>query len=168
MLRNTEELDWTLSFSDRIWNNVVNRGGKKSEEKVWGRRREGDGEVSLGYDLRATWHHWVPSSCLLLCVDLMVSLLNHLLCFQVNHHPWLSRSHAPAQAVVKQPVRGASGRTTITTVVQTGGDWSTGLFSVFRDRKICMFFLFIYIPLYYFLLQDISGWKSYNKQKNRN
>nr|XP_044637040.1 PLAC8-like protein 1 isoform X2 [Equus asinus] len=52
------------------------------------------------------------------------------------------RSHAPAQAVVKQPVRGASGRTTITTVVQTGGDWSTGLFSVFRDRKICFCGLF--------------------------
>ncbi|KAF6281192.1 PLAC8 like 1 [Rhinolophus ferrumequinum] len=46
------------------------------------------------------------------------------------------RSHAPAQAVVKQPVRGASGRTTIT-IVHTGGDWSTGLFSVCRDRRIC-------------------------------
>ncbi|KAF5913328.1 hypothetical protein HPG69_016944, partial [Diceros bicornis minor] len=46
------------------------------------------------------------------------------------------RSHVPAPAVVKQPVRGASGRTTITTVVQTGGDWSTGLFSVCRDRRI--------------------------------
>uniref|UniRef100_A0A4X1SV00 PLAC8 like 1 n=1 Tax=Sus scrofa TaxID=9823 RepID=A0A4X1SV00_PIG len=51
------------------------------------------------------------------------------------------RSHASAQAVVKQPVR-ASGRTTITAVVQTGGDWSTGLFSVCRDRRICFCGLF--------------------------
>ncbi|PNI71776.1 PLAC8L1 isoform 2 [Pan troglodytes] len=46
------------------------------------------------------------------------------------------RGHVPASAVVKQPVRGASGRTTITAIVQTGGGWSTGLFSVCRDRRI--------------------------------
>nr|XP_020019514.1 PLAC8-like protein 1 [Castor canadensis] len=52
------------------------------------------------------------------------------------------RSHVPARAVVKQPVRGACGKTTVTAIVQTGGDWSTGLFSVCRDRRICTFFLF--------------------------
>ncbi|XP_011786866.1 PREDICTED: PLAC8-like protein 1 [Colobus angolensis palliatus] len=52
------------------------------------------------------------------------------------------RGHVPASAVVKQPVRGASGRTTITAIVQTGGGWSTGLFSVCRDRRICFCGLF--------------------------
>ncbi|XP_004476634.1 PLAC8-like protein 1 [Dasypus novemcinctus] len=52
------------------------------------------------------------------------------------------RGQAPAHAVVKQPVRGARGKTTITAIVQTGGDWSTGLFSVCRDRKICFCGLF--------------------------
>uniref|UniRef100_A0A8C6GPN7 PLAC8-like 1 n=1 Tax=Mus spicilegus TaxID=10103 RepID=A0A8C6GPN7_MUSSI len=47
------------------------------------------------------------------------------------------RSHVPARVVVKQPIRGAIGRTTVAAIVQTGGDWSTGLFSVCRDRKIC-------------------------------
>ncbi|XP_073761615.1 PLAC8-like protein 1 isoform X3 [Callorhinus ursinus] len=53
-----------------------------------------------------------------------------------------TQSHGPAQAVVKQPVRGTPGRTTITAIVQTGGDWSTGLFSVCRDRRICFCGLF--------------------------
>lgn len=48
----------------------------------------------------------------------------------------------PARVVVKQPIRGAIGRTTVAAIVQTGGDWSTGLFSVCRDRKICTGFLF--------------------------
>ncbi|XP_016058389.1 PREDICTED: PLAC8-like protein 1 [Miniopterus natalensis] len=52
------------------------------------------------------------------------------------------RSHVPAQAVVRQPVRGARGRTAVTAIVQTGGDWSTSLFSVCRDRKICFCGLF--------------------------
>ncbi|KAM4876115.1 PLAC8-like protein 1 [Thomomys bottae] len=52
------------------------------------------------------------------------------------------RSHVPARTVVKQPVRGASGRSTVTAIVQIGGDWSTGLFSVCRDRKICFCGLF--------------------------
>ncbi|XP_066133950.1 PLAC8-like protein 1 [Saccopteryx bilineata] len=52
------------------------------------------------------------------------------------------RNHTPAPAVVKQPVPGARGRTTITTIVQTGGHWSTGLFSVCRDRRICFCGLF--------------------------
>ncbi|XP_049643292.1 LOW QUALITY PROTEIN: PLAC8-like protein 1 [Suncus etruscus] len=47
------------------------------------------------------------------------------------------RSHLTAPAVVTQPVRGFGGRSTFATIVQTGGDWSTGLFSVCRDRKIC-------------------------------
>ena len=112
--------------------------GENSEEVVWW-RREGGGKVSLGSGTRATGHHWVFVS-LSLCPGLRIIFLNHLLCFQVNHHPWLSRSCAPAQAVVKQPVRGASGRTAITAIVRTGGDWSTGLFSVCRDKRICMFF----------------------------
>ncbi|KAM6224254.1 PLAC8-like protein 1 [Rhynchocyon petersi] len=45
--------------------------------------------------------------------------------------------HAPAHAVVKQPVQGASSKTTIMTFVQTGRDWSTGLFSVCRNKRIC-------------------------------
>ncbi|XP_006891258.1 PREDICTED: PLAC8-like protein 1 [Elephantulus edwardii] len=57
------------------------------------------------------------------------------------------RSHAPAQVVVNQPVRGASSRTTITTVIQTGGDWSTGLFSVWRNKRICFCGLFCPICL---------------------
>nr|XP_025874254.1 PLAC8-like protein 1 [Vulpes vulpes] len=57
------------------------------------------------------------------------------------------RSHGPAQAVVKQPVRGATGRTTVTAIVQTGGDWSTGLFSVCRDKRICFCGLFCPICL---------------------
>ena len=101
--------------------------------------REGGGKVSLGSGTRATGHHWVFVS-LSLCPGLRIIFLNHLLCFQVNHHPWLSRSCTPAQAVVKLPVRGASGRTAITAIVRTGGDWSTGLFSVCRDKRICMFF----------------------------
>ncbi|KAF4015197.1 hypothetical protein G4228_006575 [Cervus hanglu yarkandensis] len=52
------------------------------------------------------------------------------------------RSRAPAQAVVRQPVRGASCRTAITAIVRTGGDWSTGLFSVCRDKRICFCGLF--------------------------
>ncbi|XP_004696753.1 PLAC8-like protein 1 [Echinops telfairi] len=52
------------------------------------------------------------------------------------------RSHVSAHAVVKQPVRGTSGRTIITTFVPTGRDWSTGLFSVCRDKKICLCGLF--------------------------
>ncbi|XP_043769072.1 PLAC8-like protein 1 [Cervus elaphus] len=52
------------------------------------------------------------------------------------------RSRAPAQAVVRQPVRGASGRTAITAIVRTGGDWNTGLFSVCRDKRICFCGLF--------------------------
>ncbi|XP_006148099.1 PLAC8-like protein 1 isoform X2 [Tupaia chinensis] len=52
------------------------------------------------------------------------------------------RSHASARAVVEQPVHGASSRTTVTAIVQTGGDWSTGLFSVCRDRRICFCGLF--------------------------
>uniref|UniRef100_H0VKU2 PLAC8 like 1 n=2 Tax=Cavia porcellus TaxID=10141 RepID=H0VKU2_CAVPO len=52
------------------------------------------------------------------------------------------RSHELARPVVKQPVRGASNSATITTIVETGGDWSTGLFSVCRDRRICFCGLF--------------------------
>ncbi|XP_003981036.1 PLAC8-like protein 1 isoform X1 [Felis catus] len=52
-----------------------------------------------------------------------------------------TRSHAPAQAVTKQPVWGDTSRTTIM-IVQTGGDWSTGLFSVCRDKRICFCGLF--------------------------
>ncbi|XP_054423912.1 PLAC8-like protein 1 [Pteronotus mesoamericanus] len=52
------------------------------------------------------------------------------------------RGPVPAQAVVKQPTRGARSRTTTTAIVQTGGDWSTGLFSVCRDRRICFCGLF--------------------------
>nr|XP_036871798.1 PLAC8-like protein 1 [Manis javanica] len=46
------------------------------------------------------------------------------------------RSQAAAQVVVKQPVQGAGGRTMLT-IVQAGGDWSTGLFSICSDRRIC-------------------------------
>ncbi|XP_076994172.1 PLAC8-like protein 1 isoform X2 [Tamandua tetradactyla] len=52
------------------------------------------------------------------------------------------RSQAPAQVVVKQPAPGARDRTTVTAIVQTGGDWSTGLFSICRDRRICFCGLF--------------------------
>ncbi|XP_045674834.1 PLAC8-like protein 1 [Phyllostomus hastatus] len=53
------------------------------------------------------------------------------------------RGHAPAQAVVKQPAQGAGGRAAITvTVPATCGDWSTGLFSICRDRRICFCGLF--------------------------
>ncbi|XP_051699422.1 PLAC8-like protein 1 isoform X3 [Oryctolagus cuniculus] len=52
------------------------------------------------------------------------------------------RSHGAAGTVVKQPVRGASARTTVTAIVQTGGDWSTGLFSICRDRRVCFCGLF--------------------------
>ncbi|KAK2498569.1 hypothetical protein MC885_005410, partial [Smutsia gigantea] len=45
-------------------------------------------------------------------------------------------SRAAAQVVVKQPVQGVGGRTTLT-IVQSGGDWSTGLFSICSDRRIC-------------------------------
>ncbi|KAM5299389.1 PLAC8-like protein 1 [Ctenodactylus gundi] len=48
------------------------------------------------------------------------------------------RSHGPPRPVVKQPLRGAPSSTTVTAIVQTGGDWSTGLFSVCRDRRICI------------------------------
>ncbi|OBS74446.1 hypothetical protein A6R68_15019, partial [Neotoma lepida] len=57
------------------------------------------------------------------------------------------RSQGPARVVVKQPIRGASGRTTVTTIVQTGGDWSTGLFNVCRDRKICTGFCGLFCPM---------------------
>ncbi|XP_040309627.1 PLAC8-like protein 1 isoform X2 [Herpailurus yagouaroundi] len=52
-----------------------------------------------------------------------------------------TRSHGPAQAVTKQPVWGDTGRTTIM-IVPTGGDWSSGLFSVCRDKRICFCGLF--------------------------
>ncbi|KAF3821659.1 hypothetical protein GH733_009701 [Mirounga leonina] len=78
------------------------------------------------------------------------------------------RSHGPAQAVVKQPLRGTPGRTTITAIVQTGGDWSTGLFSVCRDRRICTCSLFIQVLLDSFLSQSIPGCRSYVRHKDRN
>lgn len=55
----------------------------------WRRSDEVGGEYmvrSLGYEVRTTWHSWVPFSSLSLCLGLMVILLNHYLCFQVNHH----------------------------------------------------------------------------------
>ncbi|XP_004586727.2 PLAC8-like protein 1 isoform X1 [Ochotona princeps] len=52
------------------------------------------------------------------------------------------RRHGGASPVLKQPARGASGRTTVTAIVQTGGDWSTGLLSVCRDRRVCLYGLF--------------------------
>ncbi|XP_008819866.1 PLAC8-like protein 1 [Nannospalax galili] len=84
-----------------------------------------------------------------------VSLLNiHLPLFSLissEDERFISnlRSQVPARAVVKQPVREVSGRTTVTAIVQTGGDWSTGLFSVCRDRKICFCGLFCPMCLEY-------------------
>ncbi|KAI6056736.1 PLAC8-like protein 1 [Marmota monax] len=69
-------------------------------------------------------------------------LLFSLISSEDEHFISNLRSHVPVHAVVKQPVRGASGRTTITAIAQTGGDWSTGLFSVCRDRRICFCGLF--------------------------
>ncbi|XP_048187387.1 PLAC8-like protein 1 [Perognathus longimembris pacificus] len=70
-------------------------------------------------------------------------LLFSLLSFEEErHHSPDLRSPVSAQAVVKQPTRGASARTVVTAIVPTGGDWSTGLFSVCRDRKICFCGLF--------------------------
>ncbi|XP_055972952.1 PLAC8-like protein 1 isoform X2 [Sorex fumeus] len=52
------------------------------------------------------------------------------------------RPGSALQAVVTQPRRGGAGKHAVATVVQTGGDWSTGLFSVCRDKKICLCGLF--------------------------
>uniref|UniRef100_A0A7M4EL76 PLAC8 like 1 n=2 Tax=Crocodylus porosus TaxID=8502 RepID=A0A7M4EL76_CROPO len=43
----------------------------------------------------------------------------------------------PAQPVTTQPTSRAS-MSTITTVVQTGGDWTTGLFGVCSDKRVCV------------------------------
>uniref|UniRef100_A0A8D0HCT3 PLAC8 like 1 n=1 Tax=Sphenodon punctatus TaxID=8508 RepID=A0A8D0HCT3_SPHPU len=47
----------------------------------------------------------------------------------------LKKSTGP---VMTQPAPGAFSTSTITTVMRTGGDWSTGLFSVCSDKKVCM------------------------------
>ncbi|XP_075457153.1 PLAC8-like protein 1 [Ascaphus truei] len=44
---------------------------------------------------------------------------------------------------VNQPCRGGLSTTTVTTIVQTGGDWSTGLFSAFSDKTVCACGLFL-------------------------
>ncbi|XP_005380739.1 PREDICTED: PLAC8-like protein 1 isoform X2 [Chinchilla lanigera] len=69
-------------------------------------------------------------------------LLFSLMSSEGGHFVSNLRSHGPARPVVKQPVRGASSRTAITAIIQIGGDWSTGLFSVCRDRRICFCGLF--------------------------
>uniref|UniRef100_A0A8C2W2K3 PLAC8 like 1 n=1 Tax=Chinchilla lanigera TaxID=34839 RepID=A0A8C2W2K3_CHILA len=69
-------------------------------------------------------------------------LLFSLMSSEGGHFVSNLRYHGPARPVVKQPVRGASSRTAITAIIQIGGDWSTGLFSVCRDRRICFCGLF--------------------------
>ncbi|XP_044517745.1 PLAC8-like protein 1 [Gracilinanus agilis] len=56
-------------------------------------------------------------------------------------------SHIPTQPVTTQPSWGACDRTTITTIVQAPGDWSTSLFNVCSDKKICFCGLFCTICL---------------------
>ncbi|XP_074147820.1 PLAC8-like protein 1 [Sminthopsis crassicaudata] len=52
------------------------------------------------------------------------------------------RSHTPVQPVMTQPAWGVFDRTTVTTMAQTPGDWSTSLFNVCSDKKICFCGLF--------------------------
>ncbi|XP_007534021.1 PLAC8-like protein 1 [Erinaceus europaeus] len=75
-------------------------------------------------------------------LDMHSPLLLSLISEDEQHFLSNRRNHTASQAVVKQPVQGANGRSTITAVIQTGGDWSTGLFSVCRDKRICFCGLF--------------------------
>ncbi|XP_053232657.1 PLAC8-like protein 1 [Podarcis raffonei] len=40
--------------------------------------------------------------------------------------------------VTTQPTRASGVTTTITTIVRTGGNWSTGLFDVCSDKRVCV------------------------------
>ncbi|XP_026183876.1 PLAC8-like protein 1 [Mastacembelus armatus] len=50
---------------------------------------------------------------------------------------WRSNNVSATGPVLTQPGLGVT-RTTITTITQTGGDWSTGLFDVCNDKTTCV------------------------------
>ncbi|KAM9130354.1 PLAC8-like protein 1 [Pangshura tecta] len=43
----------------------------------------------------------------------------------------------PTEPVITQPTRGV-GMSTVATVIQTGGDWTTGLFGICSDKSVCI------------------------------
>uniref|UniRef100_A0A8C8RSQ2 PLAC8 like 1 n=1 Tax=Pelusios castaneus TaxID=367368 RepID=A0A8C8RSQ2_9SAUR len=57
------------------------------------------------------------------------SLFYFIICFSI-------RSKKPTEPVTTQPNRGV-GTSTITTVIRSGGDWTTGLFGICSDKSIC-------------------------------
>lgn len=78
--RNTEDIDWTLSWQDSIWDsNAIHRDGAHREGMM--NKGEGSSEV-----------HWGLASlgpCLLFMTLpwLIGCPLNYLLCFLINHRP---------------------------------------------------------------------------------
>nr|XP_020662116.1 PLAC8-like protein 1 [Pogona vitticeps] len=57
-----------------------------------------------------------------------------------NCHDLLSslRGKSPAEPVTTQPLPTGAIVSSITTIVSTGGNWSTGLFDVCSDKRICV------------------------------
>ncbi|TFK10963.1 hydroxyacylglutathione hydrolase-like protein [Platysternon megacephalum] len=47
------------------------------------------------------------------------------------------RNKKPTEPVTTQPTRGV-GTSTVTTVIRTGGDWTTGLFGICSDKSVCV------------------------------
>nr|XP_061800990.1 PLAC8-like protein 1 [Nerophis lumbriciformis] len=57
--------------------------------------------------------------------------IGHDMNWRLNNIPYAS------SVALTQPGTGVT-RTTVTTITQTGGDWSSGLFDIFKDKFTCI------------------------------
>uniref|UniRef100_A0A670IYA1 PLAC8 like 1 n=1 Tax=Podarcis muralis TaxID=64176 RepID=A0A670IYA1_PODMU len=69
-------------------------------------------------------------------VTLGVAIFSYHLCF-LSHFSVVSLME-DSRPVTTQPTRASGVTTTITTIVRTGGNWSTGLFDVCSDKRVCV------------------------------
>nr|XP_014343934.1 PREDICTED: PLAC8-like protein 1 [Latimeria chalumnae] len=68
------------------------------------------------------------------CVSLMSPEVETFVVSHSDDDKWKAVSLAP---IINQPRHGAT-TTTVTAILQTGGDWNSSIFNVLNDKKVCL------------------------------